>query len=320
MFGSNIDIGCGIIFKTSTAKSVSPLRTVLSLAAFHPLEAGYFVMTNLALIVDQIKNEITVDATGKGKASIRAVARLMDIDHAGLLGNIKSGERSPSKLAQMLIESGFDSGEQSLWIETGIPDLAIAVIAKYYAYKAGRYCKKQAELVDTAFTGIGVRTWMQQQVGWKNTKHEPENSTPTKSLSPAMISEIGAAIFKPTGLDNILVAGYIANAIGNAIPEYKEVAEYMKQSLPQKIAEEKLIRPGKLADMYEAKTGIKLSAQKINKLLEDKGLQIKNAGGNPSWLPTEEGKRYSELVLDTAKGHNKTVQSLQWYPSMLDVI
>ena len=125
-------------------------------------------MTNLALIVDQIKNEISVDATGKGKASIRATARLMDVDHKGLSESLKTaGGISPSKMATMLIEQGFDPGEILEWFDNGIPDMAIAVIAKYYAYKAGQRCKKQAEMVDTAFTAIGVRSWIQQQLGWK---------------------------------------------------------------------------------------------------------------------------------------------------------
>ena len=95
----------------------------VSLVTFTHLlkDLGYFVMTNLTLIVDQIKNEISVDATGRGKASIRAVARLMDIDHAGLLSNFKDGEQNPSKLAQMLTEYGFDGGEQISWSQTGIP-------------------------------------------------------------------------------------------------------------------------------------------------------------------------------------------------------
>jgi hypothetical protein len=285
---------------------------------FHPEKAGYSDMTKLALIVDQIKSEITVDAEGKGKASIRAVARLMDVDHAGLLGNLKSGEQKSSKLAEMLMESGFDSGEQSSWSETGIPDLAIAIIAKYYAYKAGRYCKKQAELVDTAFTGIGVRSWMQQQVGWKKceTPQQPQEPLPVDSIRDVVL-----AVYGHTGIDKYLLASAIANEIGKQRPEYKALTDSIKEDIPGVKVEDKLVRPGKLAEIYEAKTGIKLSAQKINNLLSEKGLQIKNPSGkNPSWLPTEQGKEYSQMMMDAAKGHNKTVQSLQWYPSVVELI
>ena len=79
-------------------------------------------MTNLALIVEQIKNEITVDPEGKGKASIRAVARLMDVDEKSLRAAFQSAEQNPSKLAEMLTEYGFECAEQISWSETGIPD------------------------------------------------------------------------------------------------------------------------------------------------------------------------------------------------------
>lgn len=151
--------------------------------------------------------------------------------------------------------------------------------------------------------------------------------TGTYSLKPAQellpvndIKEVVLAVYGHTGINKYLLAGAIATEIGKQRPEYKALTESIKQDIPGVEVEEKLVRPGKLAELYEDKTGIKLSAQKMNKLLEDKGLQIKNSTGNPSWLPTEEGKQYSELVLDTAKGHNKTVQSLQWYPSVIEVI
>ena len=92
-------------------------------------------MTNLALIIEQIKNEITVDSEGRGKASIRAVARLMDVDEKSLRAAFQGAEQNPSKMAEMLTEYGLESAEQILWSETGIPDTAIAVIAKYYTGK-----------------------------------------------------------------------------------------------------------------------------------------------------------------------------------------
>jgi hypothetical protein len=279
-------------------------------------------MTNLALIVNQIKNEISVDATGKGRASVRATARLIDVDEKALRVTFEGAEQNPSKLAEFLMENGFQYAEQILWSQTGIPDLAIAVIAKYYAYKAGRYCKKQAELVDTAFTGIGVRSWLQQQLGWKRQETKPTEQTSQGQNNSFDLQADAIAIdlvLAPTGIDSRLIAGVKANHFSKIRPELAPAMEEAKKLLSIPV-EENLVRPGKLAELYEAKAGIKLSAQKVNKLLADKGLQIKNATGNPSWLPTEEGKQYSELVLDTAKGHNKTVQSLQWHPSVIDVI
>lgn len=291
----------------------------VSLVTFTHLlkDLGYFVMTNLTLIVDQIKNEISVDATGRGKASIRAVARLMDIDHAGLLSNFKDGEQNPSKLAQMLTEYGFDGGEQISWSQTGIPDTAIAVIAKYYAYKAGRYRKKQAELVDTAFTGIGVRSWMQKAIGWT----EKVESKTTDDLTANELSDLADLIYGGTGMNPLLIAGHKASLIGSQIPRLKSATEAIKKnlSIPTK---HRLVYPGELARLLAERSGdeIPMSSQAMNKLLAEKGLQTKNLSGKPpSWLLTDEGKEYGEMVMDTAKNHSKTVQSVKWKTSVLDL-
>jgi prophage antirepressor-like protein len=146
------------------------------------------------------------------------------------------------------------------------------------------------------------------------------------SIAPVQLpqlQEIGIAIdvvFAATAIDARLTAGVKANQIAKIYPSLASAMEESKALLGIEV-EEKLVRPGKLAELYEAKTGTKLSARKINTLLMDKGLQVKNPSGtNPCWLPTDQGEEYSQLVLDTAKGHNKTVQSLQWYPSVVDVI
>ena len=137
------------------------------------------------------------------------------------------------------------------------------------------------------------------------------------------IKDIGSAIdtvFAITNVDVRLQAAVKANQIAKIYPALAPVMEESKSllSIP---TEDKLVRPGKLAELYEARTGVKLSAQKMNSLLAEKGLQVKNAANtNPLWLPTEQGKQYSQMILDTARGHNKTVQSLQWFPSVVEVI
>lgn len=169
--------------------------------------------------------------------------------------------------------------------------------------------------------GKAMNRWIHAEVLPSIRKSGTYSSKPVQELLPVNdIKEVVLAVYGHTKINEYLLAGAIANEIGKHRPEYKALTESIKQGIPGVKIEEELVRPGKLAELYESKTGIKLSAQRINKLLEDKGLQTKNAAGNPSWLPTEEGKEYSQLILDTAKGHSKTVQSLQWYPSVIDVI
>ncbi|MBD2302834.1 hypothetical protein [Nostoc sp. FACHB-190] len=129
----------------------------------------------VAQIIEQIKQEITVDASGKAKASIRATARLAGVSATAILKTFESVNQEPSKLAQMLLESWFEAVNLQEWRTDGIPDKAIAIILEYYAHEAGRYCTKQARLVCRSFNTIGIRAWIQEKLGW--TKPTTANET-----------------------------------------------------------------------------------------------------------------------------------------------
>lgn len=181
-------------------------------------------MTNLSTIVEQIKSEIVVDHEGKGRASIRAVARLVGVDHKSLRVTFLSGELEPSKLSLMLVERGFDSGEQKDFSKTGIPDIAIAVIAKYYAYKAGRYCTEQAQLVDEAFTAMGVRVWMQQVTGWK--PDLIQRTAKVEKPTPSQICDAIDAMFSNTCIEPFELVLYKGQAVAEYYPELEIAMEW----------------------------------------------------------------------------------------------
>jgi len=120
-------------------------------------------MSNI-IIPEEIRKEFRVEPDGKAFASIRGTARIADVDHKTLVDSFKTaGGKNPSKLAQMLIDNGFDPGGFS---ETGVPDLALRIVLKYYAFKANQ-TKEQAERFYDAMSGVGIRTWIQQQLGWR---------------------------------------------------------------------------------------------------------------------------------------------------------
>ena len=140
-------------------------------------------MTNtIVSIPDEIRNEFRIDPDGKAFVSIRGAARIADINDKTLGDSLKtaagitnienpqtpSGKGveaagiSVSKLAQSLIDAGFSPGD---FAKTGIPDIALALILKYYAYKARR-TTEQAERFYDAMCAVGIRTWIHQQLDW----------------------------------------------------------------------------------------------------------------------------------------------------------
>lgn len=136
-------------------------------------------------IIEQIKQEITVDSNGQGKASIRATARLADVNDAGLLRSLKTAaDNSGSKLVEKLVRKGFEGADILGWSQSGIPDIAVAAILHYYGYEAGKRCSLQARLACEAFESIGVRAWMQDIMGWTKPATQPQEQPSTPALPP----------------------------------------------------------------------------------------------------------------------------------------
>jgi uncharacterized protein (DUF2336 family) len=139
----------------------------------------------VAQIIEQIKQEITVDSNGQGKASIRATARLADVNDAGLLRSLKTAaDNSGSKLVEKLVRKGFEGADILGWSQSGIPDLAVAAILHYYGFEAGKRCTQQAKLACEAFESIGVRAWMQDILGWTKPATQPQEQPSKPALPP----------------------------------------------------------------------------------------------------------------------------------------
>lgn len=141
-----------------------------------------------------------------------------------------------------------------------------------------------------------------------------------QSTTPiSLIKESVAAVLGIAGLHPNLIAGVTANVIAKEYPHLSGVMEEVKKALPARV-EQQLITVTELAVLYSDRIGQVVSARAMNKLLAFKGLQERNSKGNPDWMPIGQGNEFGSLVLQTAKGKDKTIQQLRWYPSVLDVL
>jgi hypothetical protein len=68
------------------------------------------------------------------------MARLAGVDDSGLVRSFQAAEQNPSKLVEMLINTGLEGADILRFPKTGIPDEAVAVILEYYAMHAGKRC------------------------------------------------------------------------------------------------------------------------------------------------------------------------------------
>lgn len=139
--------------------------------------------------------------------------------------------------------------------------------------------------------------------------------------SPEEIATAVNLVLSVTDVHQNLRAGAIANAMTYYHPALKPVMENHVKPLLTLPVESKLVRPTVLGEKLFEITGEPWSAVRVNKLLLEQGFQVKNPDGkNPAYLPTEKGKEHGQLVLDTARGRDKTVQSLQWHLSVLEAL
>jgi prophage antirepressor-like protein len=156
----------------------------------------------------------------------------------------------------------------------------------------------------------------------KNGSYSLVTPEPTPALpSPEEIATAVNLVLSITDVHQNLRAGAIANAMTHYYPALKPVMENHVKPLLTLPVESKLVRPTVLGEKLAEVTGESWSAVRVNKLLLEQGFQVKNPDGkNPAYLPTEKGKEHGQLVLDTARGRDKTVQSLQWHLSVLQAL
>ncbi|BAZ33638.1 prophage antirepressor (plasmid) [Cylindrospermum sp. NIES-4074] len=144
----------------------------------------------------------------------------------------------------------------------------------------------------------------------------PTPPTPT----PQQISEVFDLTLGQAGLDPRLIAGVKLNAIAKLHPALAPAAELAKPSL-QIAVEDGLLSPTQLAQILSESTGANWTNRKVNKLLLEQGFQKHNPDGkSPAYLPTDKGEEYSKIILDTATGRDKTIQSLRWFRDVLEAL
>lgn len=142
-------------------------------------------------IPEEIKSEFSVKPDGSTTVTLRGAERLLGISHQAL-SKALSGNQNGSKLAKNLISKGF---QVATFGTNGIPDIAFGLIVTYYAFKSEQHCTAQAEAIHDAFEAIGVRTWIQNELGWKpaNTAIAKQSNAIDTNLSALVMSIQGLA-------------------------------------------------------------------------------------------------------------------------------
>lgn len=180
-------------------------------------------------------------------------------------------------------------------------------------------CFKQLGMMAGTEKGRNIRDYfIECERRWKEESSRQSLIQPTaEHPEPKVIIDSVSMVLSIAGINPNLIAGVAANAVADYYPALKPAMELVKKELPIAI-EEKLVTVTDLAAVYSDRVGRKVTAQAMNKLLQEAGLQEPTGSKNPAWQPTARGAEFGQVILNTAKGHDRTVQQLRWYPSVID--
>jgi hypothetical protein len=118
-------------------------------------------------------------------------------------------------------------------------------------------------------------------------------------------------------IDPEIRTGMKIEAVCKVDPSLREMLEGFK---PKLLLDALLLSPTDIGKLLEERDGIKLSGIATNKLLIEKNLQIATGDKKLAYKAIGQGIEFSKVVADTAAGHGKTVQSLRWYESVVDLL
>ena len=198
---------------------------------------------NIDALRFQIASEVRVNQDGQAVFSIRAVGRITGVSEQILSRHFHSDNISTSKLAQTLMQYGFEGDNISIFGKTGVPDTAVAIITAYYATMAGERCTETAKRMNLAFAAIGVRAFAYQVTGYEKPNVDDykaallavlEEQLPAKPLpyQPRYKKRFWEGLERVTGLKqgHIGCASFIHNYIYSYFP--KEVQERLDEVNP----------------------------------------------------------------------------------------
>lgn len=172
-------------------------------------------------IPGDIKKEFKVTSEGVAIISIRGAARIAGVDEKALRKNlkIKGADFSDSKMAEtsmvkpkkgadyaipgvdienasrmaeMLIDAGFDIDILKKFSQLGIPDKALAIILEYYTFEAKDARTQEAKAAYRSFAAIGIRTWVQSELGYS--KPQQPKHLITKDLTETQLDALNLAL------------------------------------------------------------------------------------------------------------------------------
>ena len=178
-------------------------------------------------------------------------------------------------------------------------------------------CFKSLGMMAGTDQGKQIRKYFLECERIAHSKSDNSVIQPSKIEEAKGMASLVDAIFAGVHIDPHLISGIKLNLAKKQLPKIADVLEEcVRPTLINNTAQQdELLTPSQIGQ----KLGI--SGMAVNKLLIDKGLQVKNdhktSKKDLAYLPTDMGMEYARVTLATGKSSSDTFQQLRWYSSVL---
>ena len=280
-------------------------------------------MTEIFHLPGEIHQEFSIDESGLTYASQSAVARLCGVTRQSineLLAKILSGKGLSEPLKPF---AGID-----YTVSGKIPDQVVAAIINHYAMYA-RSTTEIAKKVSLCFNAIGLRTWLQKELGWKRQQQQQS----ALSISDAIaLANLASEAAQNAGVDKNVSEQIKLEGLMKMYPDSQHLLKPQKEAIAaSNPMPEKPMTATEVGQQLGLRLGYpKISARKVNNKLLQLGYQasvtrIKRSTGkevHDYYQPTEKGKPHSTLLLSLyADGEGKATKAqLRWFESIISIL
>lgn len=212
-------------------------------------------------------------------------------------------------------------------VSSKIPDVVVAAIINHYAMYA-RNTTEQAKKVCLCFQAIGIRTWIQNELGFS------KQNTNTRFAEDLMLADFAARSAQNAGVDREIAEQIKLETLMKAYPERQSFLQPQKDAIASSNPlPETPMTPTDIGKKLAEVLGVeKVSAKKVNSKLLELGYQvsitrIKRSNGkevHDYYQPTEKAESHSQLQTSVytdslAEAHGTKAQ-LRWFSSIIDVL
>ena len=280
------------------------------------------IMTQIFHLPEDIRQEFSIDELGQAYASQSAIARLCGVTQSAINQLLEKIAISKPVSESLQPFNGMDFRAISK-----IPDVVVAAIINHYAMYA-RNTTEQAKRVCLCFQAIGIRTWIQNELGWQ------KQNTDTRFAEDLMLAEFAARSAQNAGVDKDVAEQIKLETLMKAYPNRQNFLKPQKDAISASTPlPEAPMTPTDVGHKLAVRLGYpKVSAKKVNSKLLELGYQvsitrIKRSNGkevHDYYQPTEKGKPHSQLQTSVytdsyAEAHGTKAQ-LRWFSSIVDVL